>query len=63
MSGVFMVYLSTSKQVFQDQYQLIEEFVYVFAVLAFVIGEASFAIIFKRTFSGEIQWRKLSYFP
>ena len=42
MTGVFMVYLSTSKQIFQDQYQLIEEFVYIFAALAFTIGFATF---------------------
>jgi len=42
ITGAFMVYLSTSKQIFQDQYNLKEEFVYIFAALAFVMGVASF---------------------
>ena len=41
MTGSFMAYLSVTKQIFQDQYGLIEEFVYIFAALATSIGLAS----------------------
>ncbi len=40
--GSFMVYLSTSQQVFEEQYQLKEEFPYIFGLLAFSIGSAIF---------------------
>ena len=42
IGGSFFVYLSASKQVFQDQYGLAENFGYVFAALAFSMGVASF---------------------
>ena len=42
MTGSFMVYLSSSKQIFQDQYGLIEEFVYIFAGLSFFLGLSTF---------------------
>ena len=42
IGGAFFVYLSASKQVFQDQYQLAEQFGYVFGALAFSLGVASF---------------------
>jgi len=42
ITGSFMTYLSTSKQIFQDQYGLIEEFAYIFAGIAFFIGLATF---------------------
>lgn len=42
VGGAFFVYLSASKQVFQDQYCLTNEFGYVFAALAFSMGVASF---------------------
>ncbi len=42
MTGAFMVYLSTSKQIFQDQYGLVEEFAYIFAGLASSLGFAAF---------------------
>ncbi len=42
MTGAFMVYLSASKQIFQDQYQLINEFAYIFGALALTIGLATF---------------------
>ncbi|MDV7188296.1 multidrug effflux MFS transporter [Lutibacter sp. TH_r2] len=41
ITGSFMVYLSTSQQIFQQQYQLIDEFPYVFAALAFSTGLSS----------------------
>ncbi len=40
--GSFMVYLSTSQQVFEQQYQLKEEFPYIFGLLAISIGSAIF---------------------
>ena len=42
ITGSFMVYLSTSQQVFQQQYHLIEEFPYIFAALAISVGTATF---------------------
>ena len=42
MTGSFMVYLSTSKQIFQDQYGLVSEFVYIFGGIAFFLGLATF---------------------
>lgn len=42
IGGAFFVYLSASKQVFQDQYGLTTEFGYVFAALAFSMGVTSF---------------------
>ncbi|GAA4271523.1 multidrug effflux MFS transporter [Aquimarina gracilis] len=40
--GSFMVYLSTSQQIFEQQYQLKEEFPYIFGLLAIAIGSAIF---------------------
>lgn len=42
VTGSFMVYLSSSQQVFQDQYNLKEEFPYIFAGLAIATGLAIF---------------------
>ena len=42
MSASFMVYLSSSKQIFQDQYGLINEFAYLFAGLSFFLGFSTF---------------------
>jgi len=42
ITGSFMVYLSTSQQIFQNQYQLTEEFPFIFAALAISIGLATF---------------------
>lgn len=42
IGGAFFVYLSASKQVFQDQYLLAEEFGYIFGALAFSLGLASY---------------------
>ncbi len=38
VTGSFMVYLSSSQHIFHKQYQLIEEFPYIFAGLAIAIG-------------------------
>ena len=40
--GSFMVYLSTSQQIFEQQYQLKDEFPYIFGLLAIAIGSAIF---------------------
>jgi len=42
VTGAFLVYLSASQQVFEDQYGLTEEFPYIFAGLAISIGFATF---------------------
>ena len=41
ITGSFLVYLSTSQQIFQQQYQLIDEFPYIFAALAISMAAAS----------------------
>ena len=42
ITGSFMVYLSASQHIFQEQYQLTEEFPYIFAGLAISVGLATF---------------------
>ncbi|OUR90775.1 Bcr/CflA family drug resistance efflux transporter [Flavobacteriales bacterium 34_180_T64] len=42
MTGSFMVYLSTSQQIFEKQYDLKDEFPYIFASLAIAVGLATF---------------------
>ena len=42
MTGSFMVYLSTSQQIFEQQYNLKELFPYIFASLAISVGLATF---------------------
>lgn len=42
ITGSFMVYLSSSQQIFQEQYNLIDEFPYIFAGLAISVGFATF---------------------
>lgn len=41
-TGAFMVYLSSSQQIFQEQYGLVDEFPYIFSGLASGIGLATF---------------------
>ncbi len=41
ITGSFMVYLSTSQQIFQRQYRMIEEFPFIFAALAISVGSAT----------------------
>ncbi|MDO1500421.1 multidrug effflux MFS transporter [Winogradskyella maritima] len=43
ITGAFMVYLSTSQQIFQIQYDMAESFPYIFASLAIAIGLATYA--------------------
>ena len=42
ITGSFMVYLSASQQIFQEQYGLTEEFPFIFAGLAITVGLATF---------------------
>lgn len=42
ITGSFMVYLSASQQVFQQQYGLVDEFPFIFAGLAIAVGSATF---------------------
>ena len=42
VTGSFMVYLSTAQQIFQIQYDLKEQFPYIFAGLSIAIGSATF---------------------
>lgn len=42
ITGSFMVYLSTSQQIFQEQYDLADMFPYIFASLAISVGLATF---------------------
>ena len=42
ITGSFIVYLSASQHIFQEQYQLAEEFPYIFAALAITVGLATF---------------------
>ena len=42
ITGSFMVYLSASQQIFEEQYHLKEEFPFIFAGLAVSIGLATF---------------------
>ena len=42
ITGSFMVYLSTSQQIFQEQYNLGDLFPYIFACTALAIGSATF---------------------
>ncbi|MEO9891287.1 multidrug effflux MFS transporter [Aurantibacter sp.] len=42
VTGAFLVYLSGSQHVFEDQYGLVEEFPYIFAGLAISIGLSTF---------------------
>ncbi|SNR35545.1 multidrug effflux MFS transporter [Lutibacter flavus] len=42
ITGSFMVYLSTSQHIFQEQYLLQDEFPYIFAGLAVAIGTSTF---------------------
>ncbi|MEM6722005.1 MAG: multidrug effflux MFS transporter [Bacteroidota bacterium] len=42
ITGSFMVYLSASQDIFENQYGLVEEFPYIFALLAISVGFATF---------------------
>ncbi|MEM1321096.1 MAG: multidrug effflux MFS transporter [Bacteroidota bacterium] len=56
IEGSFILYLSSSKYIFQDQYQMVDEFPYIFAALAFAFGLATF---FNGSLVTRIGMRKL----
>ena len=56
VTGSFMVYISASQHIFQDQYGLKEEFPYIFAGLAISVG---FATFLNGTFVMRFGMRKL----
>ncbi|SFZ91922.1 MFS transporter, DHA1 family, bicyclomycin/chloramphenicol resistance protein [Flaviramulus basaltis] len=59
ITGSFMVYLSTSQQIFQEQYNLADMFPYIFASLAISIGLATF---FNSRFVVKYGMMKIAYF-
>jgi len=65
VTGSFMVYLSSSQQVFQDQYLLKEAFPYIFAGLAISIGLAIFLngfLVMKYGMKNLITFSLVGYF-
>ncbi len=59
MTGAFLVYLSTSQQVFETQYGLADEFPYIFAGLAVTVGLATFL---NGTFVMKFGMRNLAFY-
>ena len=65
ITGSFMVYLSSSQQIFHNQYGLQEEFPFIFAGLAISIGSATFlngTLVVKYGMERIINFSILSYF-
>ncbi len=65
ITGSFMVYLSSSQQIFHNQYGLQEEFPYIFAGLAISIGSATFlngTLVLKYGMERIINTSIISYF-
>lgn len=58
ITGAFMVYLSASQHIFQNQYGLIEEFPYIFAGLASGIGAST---LLNGTLVMRLGMRRLSF--
>jgi DHA1 family bicyclomycin/chloramphenicol resistance-like MFS transporter len=64
VTGSFMVYLSSSQQVFQDQYSMKDEFPFIFASLAIAIGAAIFLngfLVMKLGMKKIIQFSLIGY--
>ncbi len=59
ITGAFLVYLSTSQQVFEIQYGLADEFPYIFAGLAITVGIATFL---NGTFVMKFGMRNLAFY-
>jgi DHA1 family bicyclomycin/chloramphenicol resistance-like MFS transporter len=59
-----MVYLSSSQQIFQNQYNLEEEFPYIFAGLAIAIGAAVFlnGVTGYKIWDGKINYHCFNFF-
>jgi len=65
ITGSFLVYLSTAQQIFHEQYQLIEEFPYIFAALAVTVGAATLskgALVLRFGMEKLITWALILYF-
>ena len=65
ITGSFMVYLSSSQQIFHNQYDLKEEFPFIFAGLAISIGSATFlngTLVVKYGMERIINTSLISYF-
>lgn len=59
ITGSFMVYLSTSQQIFEHQYQLGDLFPYIFASLAIAIG---FSTFLNSAFVVRLGMKRLAYY-
>jgi len=65
VTGSFMVYLSSSQQVFQEQYGLKDAFPYIFAGLAIAIGSAIFLngmLVLRLGMRKLITWSLIGFF-
>jgi DHA1 family bicyclomycin/chloramphenicol resistance-like MFS transporter len=65
VTGSFMVYLSTSQQIFELQYDLKETFPFIFAGLAISIGTATFlngTLVLRFGMERLITWALLAFF-
>ncbi len=65
ITGSFLVYLSTAQQIFHEQYQLIEEFPYIFAALAITVGVATLSngsLVLRFGMEKLITWALILYF-
>ncbi|MEM7187563.1 MAG: multidrug effflux MFS transporter, partial [Bacteroidota bacterium] len=63
--GSFLVYLSSSQQIFQLQYGLVDEFPYIFAGLAVAIGSAIFlngSVVVKLGMERLVTWALIGFF-
>ena len=65
ITGSFMVYLSTAQQVFQIQYDLKDQFPYIFAGIAISIGTATFlngTLVIKFGMENMVTYSLISFF-
>jgi len=65
VTGSFMVYLSSSEQIFREQYNMEEQFPYIFAGLAITIGTAIFlngSFVLKYGMRKLVSYALFSYF-
>jgi len=65
ITGSFLVYLSTAQQVFHVQYELVEEFPFIFAALAITVGAATLSngsLVLRFGMEKLITWALILYF-
>jgi len=65
ITGSFLVYLSTAQQIFHEQYNLIDEFPYIFAALAVTVGMATLLngnLVLRFGMLKLITWALILYF-